>query len=78
MTDMKWTRCHENVTQIKSIDDMCRIKKENHIIVLPEGVRMRDAISLYSTKKNYMSNIFTGIIMVFLMVSLIIIRICTC
>ena len=51
-TDMKWTRRHEHVTQIKTIDDICRIKKENHIIVLPEGVRMRDAISLYSTNKN--------------------------
>ena len=51
MTDMKWTRRHENVTQINQLMT-CRIKKENHIIVLPEGVRMRDAISLYSTNKN--------------------------
>ena len=52
MTDMKWTRRHENVIQIKKIDNICEIKKENHIIVIPEGVNMRDAISLYRTNAN--------------------------
>ena len=52
MTDMKWTRRHENVIQIKKIDNICEKKKENHIIVIPEGVNMRDAISLYSTNAN--------------------------
>ena len=47
MTDMKWTRRHENVIQIKSISDIYEINKENHIIVIPEGVNMREAIRRY-------------------------------
>lgn len=34
MTDMKWTRRYENVIQIKKIDNICEIKKENHMILL--------------------------------------------
>ena len=39
-------------SKLKKIDNICEIKKENHIIVIPEGVNMRDAISLYTTNAN--------------------------
>ena len=36
MSDLKWTRRHENVTKIESIADISNFDKENHIVVLPE------------------------------------------
>ena len=52
MSEMKWTRRHENVMLIKKIDEICDIEKENYIVVIPDGVNMRDAINLYSTNAN--------------------------
>ena len=52
MSDMKWTRRHENVMLIKKIDEVCDIRKENYIVVIPDGVNMRDAINLCSTNAN--------------------------
>ena len=52
MSEMKWTRRHENVMIIKKIDEICDIEKENYIVVIPDGVNMRDAINLYSTNAN--------------------------
>ena len=53
MSDLKWTRRHENVTKIKSVDDVCNLDIENHIVVLPEGCKMKQAIDLYSRKENF-------------------------
>ena len=53
MSDLKWTRRHENVTNIESIAEICCLNKENHIIVLPESAKMKDAIELYSTNNNF-------------------------
>ena len=53
MSDLKWTRRHENVTKIGSIEEICTLNKENHIIVLPESVKIKDAIELYSTNNNF-------------------------
>ena len=53
MSDLKWTRRHENVTKIESIAEICCLNKENHIIVLPESAKMNDAIELYSTNNNF-------------------------
>ena len=53
MSDLKWTRRHENVTKIKSIEEISGFYKENHIVILPEGVKMKDAVELYSKNKNY-------------------------
>ena len=52
MSEMKWTRRHENVMLIKKIDEICDIEKENYIVVIPDGVNMRDAINLYSVNAN--------------------------
>ena len=57
MSDLKWTRRHDNVTKIKSVDDICSLDKENHIVVLPENTKMKKAIDLYSRKEIFISNI---------------------
>ena len=44
MTDFRWSRSHENVTKLNTIDEMTNTSKENHIIVLPEEARMTEAI----------------------------------
>ena len=53
MTDIKWTRRHENITKLKNINEICRLDKENNIIILPEEVKMRDAINSYSKSENF-------------------------
>jgi len=53
MSDLKWTRRHENVTKIESVEEICNFDKENHIVVLPENTKMKDAVDLYSRNKNF-------------------------
>ena len=47
MTDLKWTRRHENVCKLKNIEELTFMKRKNKIIVLPEEARMTDAIQAY-------------------------------
>ena len=47
MTDMKWTRRHEHVHKIDNIDQLINFDKENNIIILPENVKMTQAIHTY-------------------------------
>ena len=54
MSDLKWIRRHENVTKIESIDDISSLYKENHIVVLPENVKMKDAVNIYSMNEMFM------------------------
>ena len=53
MSDLKWTRRHENVTKIESVDEITNLTKENHIVVLPESVKMKEAINMYSRNENF-------------------------
>ena len=53
ISDLKWTRRHENVTKIELVDEITNIVKENHIVVLPENVKMKEAIDMYSRNKNF-------------------------
>ena len=53
MSDLKWTRRHENVTKIESIADISNFDKENHIVVLPEKTKMKEAVDLYSRNENF-------------------------
>ena len=48
MTDLKWTRRHENVTKIESIVAINDFNKENHIVILPEKVKINTAVDRYS------------------------------
>ena len=36
MTDIKWTRRHENVSKLNSINEIYSLDKENNIIIIPE------------------------------------------
>ena len=53
MSDLNWTRRHENVTKIESVDEIINVTKENHIVVLPESVKMKEAINMYSRSVNF-------------------------
>ena len=48
MTDLKWTRRHENVTKLKSVVEINGFDKENHIVIAPEDVKMNTAIDIHS------------------------------
>ena len=41
MSDLKWPRCHENVTKIDSVEEIGSLDKENRIVVLPENTKMK-------------------------------------
>lgn len=53
MTDMKWIRRHEKVTKIESIEEIYDMNKKNHIVILPQSAKMKDAIEIYSEKNNF-------------------------
>ena len=53
MSDIKWTRRHENITKLKNINEIYRLDKENNIIILPEEAKMRDAVNSYSRSENF-------------------------
>ena len=53
MSDLKWTRRHENVTKIESIDEITNFVKENHIVILPERCKMKDAVDVYCRNENF-------------------------
>lgn len=53
MSDLKWTRHHENVTKLESVEDINKHDKENHIIVLPENTKTKEAINIYSEKESF-------------------------
>ena len=50
MADFRWSRSHENVTKLNTIDEITNTAEENHIIVLPEQARMTEAIEAYILK----------------------------
>ena len=50
MSDLKWTRRHEHVHKIEKLNDMYDLDKENNIIILPEEVKMTEAIDTYINK----------------------------
>ena len=53
MSDLKWTRRHENVTRINTTDDIKCLEKENHIIILPPKIKMKEAVESYSKINEY-------------------------
>ena len=53
MCDLKWSRRHENVTKIESVEEICSLDKENHIVVIPEKTKMTEAINIYSRSENF-------------------------
>ena len=53
MTELKWTRRHENIVKIGTIHEITNIKRENNIIILPKDVKMKEAIEMYVKDTNY-------------------------
>ena len=53
MADIKWTRRHENINKIKSMEELVNLNKENNIIILPEGAKMNTAIDTYVNTSGY-------------------------
>ena len=53
MSDLKWTGRHENFSRLKDVNDIFSLEKENHIIILPEDVKMSQAIDAYINKTNF-------------------------
>ena len=62
MSESKWIGRHENIFRLKDRNYIFSLEKENHIIILPEDVKMSQAIDVF------MSNICTGTTMAFSMV----------
>ena len=52
MSDLKWSRRHENIYRVEKLNDLYDIDKENNIIILPEEVKMTQAIDTYILKSN--------------------------
>jgi len=53
MSDLKWSRRHENVTKINNVNEICNLDKENHIVVLPEEAKMKEAIDIYCRNEKF-------------------------
>ena len=53
MTEMKWTRNHEFVHKLDNFDDIYELNKKDNIIVLPEDVKMMQAIDAYINSTCY-------------------------
>ena len=53
MSDLKWTRRLENVTQIVDVDEISSLDKENRIVVLPPETKMKKAVDSYSRNKTF-------------------------
>ena len=52
MSDLKWTRRHENIYKMKKLEDLHNIDKENNIIILPEGVKIPQVMEIYMNISN--------------------------
>ena len=53
MTEMKWSRNHEFVHKLDKFDDIYELDKKDNIIVLPEDVKMMQAIDAYINSTCY-------------------------
>ena len=47
MTDIKWTRRHDNVYELQCLEEVTFANKEKCIMVLPEDIKMNEAIRKY-------------------------------
>ena len=53
MSEMKWSRNHEFVHKLDKFDDIHELDKKDNIIVLPEDVKMMQAIDAYINSTCY-------------------------
>ena len=47
MSHLKWSRRHEHITVLNSLEEEEELDKENHVIVLPEDTKIEHAIDQY-------------------------------
>ena len=47
MSESKWIGRHENIFRLKDLNYVFSLEKENHIIILPEDVKMSQAIDVF-------------------------------
>ena len=52
LSEMKWSRRHENIAKITNKDDLFR-NRQNTIIILPEEMKINEAINLYAEKEGF-------------------------
>ena len=53
MSDLTWSRRHENIHQIKEIDEINSHGKEKHIIILPSEMKMPLVLNNYVAQSKY-------------------------
>ena len=53
MTDIKWTRRHDKVYELQSLEEVTFANKDKSILILPEDVRMYDAITKYVNSSKF-------------------------
>lgn len=51
--ELKWSKRHDKIIKLKDSDDIVSFKKENHVIILPEEMKISEAIETYTTATNY-------------------------
>ena len=53
MSELKWSRRHENIDKIETVHEISDMKRENNVIILPKGVKMKEAIEMYVKDTNF-------------------------
>lgn len=53
MSEMKWSRRHDEFTVLKTINEEEELDFSNHVIVLPEDTEMEPVIDRYIIRTNY-------------------------
>ena len=52
MSDLKWSRRHEHITLLSSLEEEEELDKEKHIIVLSEDIKIEHTMDHYIDRKN--------------------------
>lgn len=53
MSELKWTRRHEQITVLNSLEEEQGLDNDNHVIVLPEDAKIEHAIEQYIGHTTY-------------------------
>lgn len=53
MSEMKWSRRHDEFTVLKTINEEEELDVSNHVIVSPEDKEMEPVIDRYIIRTNY-------------------------
>ena len=53
MSELKWTRRHEHITVLNSLEEEEELDKEIHIVVLPQDTKIEHAMDQFIGRTNY-------------------------